>query len=317
MKVTRKINTAGYTLFQIWGRTGPFDHNTTNGCNYSPNQFRPSQYLSAAMPSNDLTYPGGITLDVVNIRYTGDDPLQSSEDINPTFRNWAASFGNAHTYWLMGQVYGTAKTYFPNIKILGEYDFMLGSKQYPCNRGKVVANTYEIDIMSGYGGSDYAPPDATNVFPPLLDGVSPLLGMNYLSSTNFNRELQQSYGLAASNQPHERPVLSSNRSGWVGNGFGPAGLTGAGFTEAGGWFDKKVYRAFLERCYQAGITGVSGAFNATGSYFVNLGGSIGSTAESFLNQQDMIRARIEFNIKQAQQIYNNLFYFEILHQNYI
>jgi PKD repeat protein len=145
-----------------------------------------------------------------------------------------------------------------------------------------------------------------------LDGVSPLLGTNYLSSLNFNRELQQLYGLAASSsQPHEIPS-STNRTGWVANGFGPSGSVGEGLTEAGGWFDKRSYRVFLERCYQAGITGVSGGFNLTGSYSVNVGGNIVSVAESFLNQQDMIKARIEFSLKQAQQIYNNVFYFDNL-----
>jgi PKD repeat protein len=297
------------TLKDLWGRTGPFNHSTTSGCNYSPNQYRPAQFIGAATPSNDPTNPGGITLDVANIRYTAHDPGQSSEDINPTFKNWLTSFHNAHTYWLMSKIYGEAKNYFPNIKILGEYDYMLGSKQYPCNRGKVPSLTYEIDLMSGYTGSSYTPNDAVSIFPPNLDGVSSLLGFNYFDSTSLNREAQQFFGLAAGNTPVEQ---TANRSGWVGSGFGPSGPTSSGLTGADGWFDKKTYRTFLEKCYQAGITGVSGGFNLTGTYSVNTGvaGYATPFGDSFLNQQDYTKARLYYSLKQVQQMSNNMAYFD-------
>ena len=300
------------TLYDLWGRTGPFNHDTTGGCNYSPNQFRPSQYISAAIPSNDSNSPGGITLAVANVRYTAHDPGQSSEDINPTFKNWYNSFITAHTYWMMGKVLGASKAYFPDIKLLGEYDFMMGSKQYPCNRGKIIANSYELDLMSGTTGSSYAANDAVDVFPTNLDGVSPLIGFNYFSATNLNREAQQFYGLASSSsQPHE---VSSLKSGWVGYGFGPSAAAGTGLTSADGWFDKKTYRTFLEKCYQSGITGVSGGFNLTGTYSVNTGitGYNTPLGDSFLNQQDMIRARFAYNMKQVQSIWSNAFYFDEL-----
>lgn len=276
-----------YTLFELWGQTGPYvegNKDSTAGCNYSPYQYTPEYTLYSPSP-----YTGSAEYTQTNVKYYyAPHGTSNAFDKNPYFFNFILSLHEAHHIWLISQTYNPARTHFPGIKIGTDYSSSLGSKNFLSKGGKPFTATYALDILAGHTGPGLASPSATGI--RFCELHSPNLPMTIPSSysTNINDAFRGTQPLAS-------------------NMYNGISLTGSFIR-----YDLGQYAGFLDTiAFSQVITSLSGDRGLSGDMTITAyNGLTSNPKESYLNVQDVTNYRFKDSIQYAQNYNNAINYFD-------
>lgn len=266
-----------YTLFDLWGSTGPYIENGTTGSNYSPNQLRMARNFNGPTSGS-----GTLLQNSVNLKYNSNS--SNSLDTNPDFINFFNSLCIAQYQYLMSKSFEGVKTIFPGISIIGDSSIGLGSKNaVGLDTFRNAMYTYEADLISGLTGNRTVVAGATGIFG--LSGVGVNIAFGHVDKSEcYNSEFSESFAGLNGN------ILTGIYAG-IGSG-------------------SSNYRALAEKISMIGQSGLSGSHNLAGNYKYYLSNGITSIpGDSVENQTDVIRLRYKYNQKLVDNIYTNLNFF--------
>jgi len=276
-----------YTLFELWGQTGPYvegNKDSTAGCNYSPYQYTPEYTLYAPSP-----YTGSAEYTQTNVKYYyAPHSTGSVFDKNPYFFNFITSLHEAHHIWLIDKAFSPAKTYFPGIKVSTDYSSSIGTKKYLNKTEKAFGVSYCFDILAGKTGTGDPSPSTTGMCLCDIHSANMPLSIPTNFSSNINSAFKGSLSYASQSY----------------NGIN---LTGS-FVRS----DLGYYTTFLDLVAATQvISGLSGNYGLSGDVSITAYTGLTSVPkESYLNLQDLFNYRFQSTIDNAQNYINSINYFD-------